>query len=149
MAVARPILVLNGPNLNLLGQRQPEFYGRDTLDDVVARCEVAAANFGAVVEAKQSNHEGQLIDWIHEARGRVAGIVINPGGYSHTSIALRDALVTLEAPVVEVHISNIHRREDFRQHSYVSGIADAVICGLGIDGYSAAVEFVCIRGEEN
>lgn len=145
MTSSLPVLVLNGPNLNLLGQRQPEFYGRDTLDDVVSRCEAAAAKFGAVVEARQSNHEGQLIDWIHEARGNVAGIVINPGGYSHTSVALRDALVTLDAPVVEVHISNIHSREEFRHHSYVSGIADAVICGLGIDGYSAAVEFVCIR----
>ena len=141
MTSSLPILVLNGPNLNLLGQRQPEFYGRDTLDDVVSRCEAAAAKFGAVVEARQSNHEGQLIDWIHEARGNVAGIVINPGGYSHTSVALRDALVTLDAPVVEVHISNIH--------SYVSGIADAVICGLGIDGYSAAVEFVCVREGKN
>ncbi|MDV6275732.1 type II 3-dehydroquinate dehydratase [Rhodococcus erythropolis] len=149
MTPSLPVLVLNGPNLNLLGQRQPEFYGTDTLDDVVSRCEVAAEKFGAVVEAKQSNHEGQLIDWIHEARGRVAGIVINPGGYSHTSVALRDALVTLDAPVVEVHISNIHGREEFRHHSYVSGIADAVICGLGIDGYSAAVEFVCIRERKN
>lgn len=149
MTPSLPVLVLNGPNLNLLGQRQPEFYGRDTLDDVVSRCEAAAEKFGAVVEAKQSNHEGQLIDWVHEARGNVAGIVINPGGYSHTSVALRDALVTLDAPVVEVHISNIHSREEFRHHSYVSGIADAVICGLGIDGYSAAVEFVCIREGKN
>ncbi|MCQ4150133.1 type II 3-dehydroquinate dehydratase [Rhodococcus sp. D-46] len=149
MTSSLPVLVLNGPNLNLLGQRQPEFYGRDTLDDVVSRCVAAAEKFGAMVEAKQSNHEGQLIDWIHEARGNVAGIVINPGGYSHTSIALRDALVTLDAPVVEVHISNIHGREEFRHHSYVSGIADAVICGLGIDGYSAAVEFVCFREGKN
>lgn len=145
MTATRAVLVLNGPNLNLLGQRQPEFYGRDTLDDVVARCVSAAEKFGSVIEAKQSNHEGQLIDWIHQARGKVAGIVINPGGYSHTSVALRDALVTLDAPIVEVHISNIHSREEFRHHSYVSGIADAVICGLGIDGYGAAVEFVCNR----
>lgn len=145
MTPIRPVLVLNGPNLNLLGQRQPEFYGRDTLDDVVALCGATAEKFGAVVMAKQSNHEGQLIDWIHEARGNVSGLVINPGGYSHTSIALRDALVTLDVPIVEVHISNIHSREEFRRHSYISGIADAVICGLGIEGYSAAIEFVCSR----
>ncbi len=149
MTSSLPVLVLNGPNLNLLGQRQPEFYGRDTLDDVVSRCEAAAAKFGAVVEARQSNHEGQLIDWIHEARGRVAGIVINPGGYSHTSVALRDALVTLDAP---------RRGGAHQQHPQSRRIPSPlvclrhrrrVICGLGIDGYSAAVEFVCIREGKN
>ncbi|MEO3749309.1 type II 3-dehydroquinate dehydratase [Streptomyces sp. B6B3] len=137
-------MLLNGPNLNLLGRRQPEVYGTDTLADVEKLCAEVAARHGATVDARQSNHEGELVDWIHEARERHAGIVINPAAYSHTSVALLDALATCDAlPVVEVHISNIHRREAFRHHSYVSGVADAVIAGCGIQGYGFAVERVC------
>lgn len=136
------IVLLNGPNLNLLGQRQPEVYGRETLDDVVELCRRRAEAFGLTISAKQSNHEGHLIDWVHEARLDAVGVVINPGGYTHTSVALRDALVTLEVPLVEVHISNVHARESFRQHSYVSPVATGVIAGLGIEGYGLAVDFI-------
>ncbi|EME21020.1 type II 3-dehydroquinate dehydratase [Rhodococcus triatomae] len=146
MATPGPIYVLNGPNLNLLGQRQPEVYGRETLDDVVALCNDVAGRFGRTIQAHQSNHEGVLIDWVHEARTEASGVVINPGGYTHTSVALRDALVTLEVPLVEVHISNVHAREEFRQHSYVSPVATGVIAGLGIAGYGLAVEYLCRRG---
>lgn len=139
---ADPILVLNGPNLNMLGTRQPEVYGSDTLDDVVALCERTAAKFGREVVTFQSNHEGALIDRIHAARGTVSAIVINPGGLTHTSVALRDALVIPEVPIVEVHISNVHAREEFRHHSFISPIATAVVAGMGIQGYAAAVEFL-------
>ena len=135
-----PILVLNGPNLNMLGTRQPEVYGHETIADVVALCEKTAAAHGRTVRAEQSNHEGHLIDWIHEARGRVSGIVINPGGLTHTSVALRDALVIPEVPIIEVHISNVHAREEVRHHSFVSPIASGVIAGLGIAGYGFAIE---------
>ncbi|MGW6376372.1 type II 3-dehydroquinate dehydratase [Rhodococcus sp. NPDC055112] len=145
MATAGPILVLNGPNLNLLGQRQPEVYGPATLDDVVALCREVAAGYGREIDARQSNHEGVLIDWVHEARERVSAVVINPGGYSHTSVALRDALATLAVPVVEVHVSNIHGREEFRHLSLVSSVVDGVICGLGPEGYRAAVDWICRR----
>ncbi|WP_179275245.1 type II 3-dehydroquinate dehydratase [Rhodococcus sp. 14-2470-1a] len=138
--MADPILVLNGPNLNMLGTRQPEVYGHETIADVVALCEKTAAAHGRNVRAEQSNHEGHLIDWIHEARGRVSGIVINPGGLTHTSVALRDALVIPEVPIIEVHISNVHAREEFRHHSFVSPIASGVIAGLGIAGYGFAIE---------
>jgi 3-dehydroquinate dehydratase II len=136
------IYVLNGPNLNLLGQRQPEIYGRETLTDVDARCR-AACSEGLEIRFLQSNHEGQIIDWIHEARGDGAGIVINPAAFTHTSVAILDALNAFEGPVFEVHISNVHRRESFRHHSYVSLRADGVIAGLGIEGYEAAVRRVC------
>jgi 3-dehydroquinate dehydratase II len=137
-------MVLNGPNLNLLGKRQPEVYGTDTLADVEQLCADAAARHGAAVDLRQSNHEGQLVDWVHDAREHHAGIVINPAAYSHTSVAILDALAACDAlPVVEVHISNIHRREPFRHHSYVSAVADAVIAGCGIQGYAFAVERVC------
>jgi 3-dehydroquinate dehydratase-2 len=137
-------MVLNGPNLNLLGKRQPEVYGTDTLADVEKLCADAAARHGAAVDLRQSNHEGQLLDWVHEAREHHDGIVINPAAYSHTSVAILDALAACDAlPVVEVHISNIHRREPFRHHSYVSAVADAVIAGCGIQGYAFAVERVC------
>ncbi|MFE6863318.1 type II 3-dehydroquinate dehydratase [Nocardia sp. NPDC057668] len=142
---AGPILILNGPNLNMLGTRQPEVYGADTLDDVVELCRVTAERFDRKIDAFQSNHEGALIDRIHAARGVVSGIVINPGGLTHTSVALRDALVIPEAPIVEVHISNVHAREEFRHHSFVSPIATAVIAGMGIRGYAAAVEFLATR----
>jgi len=137
--------VLNGPNLNLLGQRQPEIYGRETLADVEATCRNVAMASGHELFFAQSNREYELIDSIHEARGKAAGIVINPGAFSHTSIAILDALNAYEAPVVEVHISNIHKREVFRHHSYVSMRADGVIAGLGIDGYCVALRHLIAR----
>jgi len=136
----RLIFVLNGPNLNLLGQREPEVYGRDTLDDVRRACERRASELGLAVDFRQSNHEGQLVDWIHEARDNAAGLVINPGAYTHTSIALLDALQACAKPAVEVHLSNIFRRESFRHHSYVSLGVRGVICGLGPKGYLLALE---------
>ena len=136
------IMLLNGPNLNLLGQREPAVYGYETLADVEALAQAACAP-GFDIDAKQSNWEGQLIDWIHEARGKAVGIVINPGAFTHTSVAILDALNAFEGPVIEVHISQVHKREPFRHHSYVSKRADAVIAGLGVDGYAAAVGRVC------
>ncbi|MEM7718660.1 MAG: type II 3-dehydroquinate dehydratase [Pseudomonadota bacterium] len=138
--MSKTILILNGPNLNLLGKRQPEIYGATTLKDVEALCSAAAKAFGASIDMRQSNHEGALVDWIQEAREAMDGIVINPGAYSHTSIAILDALNTFEAPVIEVHISNIHSREEYRHHSYVSHRADGVIAGCGIEGYVFAVQ---------
>lgn len=140
------IYLLNGPNLNLLGKRQPEIYGFETLDDVARLCAEACAE-GFDIKALQSNHEGQIVDWIHEARQAGCGIVINPGAYSHTSVAILDALNTFEGPVMEVHISQIHKREAFRHHSFVSHRADAVIAGLGIDGYVAGVRRICKLAE--
>ena len=137
--MAKTIFVLNGPNLNLLGKRQPEIYGHDTLDDVRAQCEVAGAPHGIEIELQQSNHEGQIIDWIHEARDRAAGIIINPGAFTHTSVAILDALNAFDGPVLEVHISNVHKRESFRHHSYVSMRAEGVMAGFGVQGYSLAV----------
>jgi 3-dehydroquinate dehydratase-2 len=137
--VTQPILVLNGPNLNLLGQRQPEIYGRETLADVEAALARLAAELGVAVACHQSNHEGQLVDWIQEARKDAAGIIINPGAYSHTSVAILDALNAFEGPVLEVHISNIHKREAFRHHSFVSSRADGVIAGFGTEGYLLAL----------
>jgi len=134
------IFILNGPNLNLLGSREPEIYGRESLSDIETVCHAHAAKLGLRVDCRQSNHEGLLIDWVHEARGQAAGIIINPGAYSHTSIALLDALKAYERPVVEVHLSNIHQREEFRHHSYVSAAAKGVICGLGSLGYLAALD---------
>jgi 3-dehydroquinate dehydratase-2 len=136
-------MILNGPNLNLLGQRQPEIYGSETLADVEALCAKAAAAHGGTIDLRQTNHEGQLVDWIHEARESHCAIVINPGAYTHTSVALFDALNTCDGmPVVEVHISNIHKRESFRHISYVSLRADGVIAGCGIQGYVFGVERV-------
>ncbi|MFV3128948.1 type II 3-dehydroquinate dehydratase [Niveispirillum sp. KHB5.9] len=137
----RPVHVLNGPNLNLLGTREPEKYGSRTLADIEAECRRVGAAIGMEVQCRQSNHEGQLIDWIHEARTQAAGIVINPGAWSHTSVAIMDALLSCAIPVVEVHLTNIHRRDAFRHHSYVSLAATGVICGLGSDGYRAALTF--------
>jgi 3-dehydroquinate dehydratase-2 len=133
------VTLLNGPNLNLLGLRQPEIYGRETLDDVVARVADLAEELGLTVRAQQSNHEGQLVDWIQAARTTSAGIIINPGAYSHTSVAILDALNAYDGPVLEVHISNIHKREAFRHHSYVSSRADGVIAGFGTEGYLLAL----------
>ncbi|MDZ4088389.1 MAG: type II 3-dehydroquinate dehydratase [Tabrizicola sp.] len=133
------VTLLNGPNLNLLGLRQPEIYGRETLDDVAAKVSDLAEELGLGLKALQSNHEGQLVDWIHQARGTSAAIIINPGAYSHTSIAILDALNAYEGVVIEVHISNIHKREAFRHHSYVSARADGVIAGCGTEGYLLAL----------
>ncbi|MBK0422588.1 type II 3-dehydroquinate dehydratase [Leucobacter sp. CSA2] len=133
------ILLVNGPNLNLLGTREPEIYGSETLADVEALAERTAAGFGLEVRAVQSNHEGALIDAIQAAREDCAGIVINPGAFTHTSIALRDAIAGVELPTVEVHISNVHAREEFRHRSFISGVAAGVIVGCGVQGYEFAV----------
>ena len=136
----RPLIaVLNGPNMNMLGLRQPEMYGHDTIDDVEALCAESAEVLGLAIDFRQTNGEGELVSWVQECRGRAAGIVINPAGYTTTSIALMDALLAVELPVVEVHVTNIHRREEFRQHSFVSKAAVGVICGLGIRGYALAL----------
>ena len=133
------VLILNGPNLNLLGTRQPEVYGRATLADVEAACAALAITLGLSVDCHQSNHEGALVDLIQAARTTAAGIIINPGAYSHTSIAILDALAAFDGPVLEVHISNIHRREAFRHHSFVSARAEGVIAGFGTEGYLFAL----------
>ena len=135
----KTIFLLNGPNLNLLGQRQPEIYGRETLADVEALCTAEAQRLGLALRAHQSNHEGVLVDLIQEARQAAQGIIINPGAYSHTSVAILDALNAFDGPVIEVHISNIHKREAFRHHSFVSSRADGVIAGCGTQGYIMAL----------
>lgn len=134
------IVILNGPNLNMLGTREPDVYGRDTLDDIRKRCEAHAGKLGLSVDFRQSNSEGELVGWIQDARGKSAGIILNAGAYTHTSIALLDAIQAAELPVIEVHLSNIFRREDFRQHSFVSLGASGVICGLGAKGYELALD---------
>lgn len=136
----KPILILNGPNLNMLGTREPSVYGRDTLDDLRRMAEVRAAALGLTIDFRQSNSEGELVTWVQEARTRAAGIIVNAGAYTHTSIALLDALQAAELPVIEVHLSNIFRREAYRHHSYVSLGAEGVICGLGAKGYELALE---------
>lgn len=133
------VYILNGPNLNLLGKRQPEIYGHETLADVERDCAALAAELGLATRFLQSNGEGQIIDWIHQAREDGAGIVINPAAYTHTSVAILDALNAFDGPVIEVHISNVHKREDFRHHSYVSLRADGVIAGCGTEGYRLAL----------
>ena len=138
--MAKPVFVLNGPNLNMLGVREPEIYGRETLDDVRKKAEARARTLGISVDFRQSNAEGELIGWVQEARGKASGIVLNAGSLTHTSIGLLDALSAAEVPVIEVHLSNIFRRESFRQHSYVSLAAKGVICGLGSKGYELALE---------
>lgn len=147
--MAKPtILVVNGPNLNMLGTRQPEVYGRETLADIEQACRAHGEGLGLEIEFRQSNHEGALVDWIQGARGRCAGIVINAGAYTHTSVAILDALLASEVPAVEVHLSNIHQREEFRHHSYVSKAAKGMICGFGSHGYLLALEALArlIRG---
>lgn len=139
------IIVLNGPNLNLLGQREPEQYGRDTLADLERLCAEAAARLGVEVDCRQSNHEGVLIDALHEAGrgvkdGSVLGVVMNPGAYTHTSIALHDAIKGADVPLIEVHISNVHARESFRHHSFVSPAAAGIVIGFGVQGYVLAIE---------
>jgi len=141
----KKILILNGPNLNLLGTREPAAYGYETLADVEALCHDTGAKLGVEVECRQSNHEGQLIDWIHEAgreiaAGRMVGVVMNPGAYTHTSIALHDAIKGASVTLIELHISNVHARESFRHHSYISPVARGVIVGLGVKGYAIAIE---------
>jgi len=148
--MSKTIYILNGPNLNLLGTREPEIYGKATLADVEKLCRATAAKHGLAVEFRQSNHEGQIIDWIQEARAKkAAGLIINPAGYTHTSVAILDALLALEAPVIEVHISDIRSREPFRRHSYVSQAARAVISGEGVGGYARAIgELAAMIGAE-
>ncbi|CAK7192213.1 3-dehydroquinate dehydratase [Commensalibacter sp. Nvir] len=133
------VYVLNGPNLNMLGMRQPEIYGQATLDDVEQICIQNAEQAEIAIDFRQTNDEGELVSWIQECRGRAKGIIINAGAYSHTSIAILDALLSVELPVIEVHISNIYRRESFRHHSYVSQAAMGVICGFGLQGYALAL----------
>lgn len=135
----RMISILNGPNLNLLGRREPEIYGHETLDDVARNCAALGAELGLATELRQSNWEGQIVDWIHEAREKSAGIIINPAALTHTSVAVLDALNTFQGPVIEVHISQVHKREAFRHHSYVSHRADAVMAGFGVHGYLLAL----------
>ena len=137
--VLKPVLVLNGPNLNMLGKRQPHIYGHETLADIEAQCRALGDELGLTIEFKQSNAEHQLIDWIHEARESAAGIIINPAAFTHSSIAILDALSACEFPILEVHISNVHKREAFRHHSYVSLIATGVIAGFGVQGYTLAL----------
>lgn len=134
------VAVLNGPNLNMLGTREPEKYGTATLDDVEALCAEAAEELGLAIDFRQTNSEGELVTWIQECRGRADGIVINPAGYTTTSVAVLDALLAVGLPVIEVHITNIHRREEFRQHSLVSKAATGVIAGLGVAGYALALQ---------
>jgi 3-dehydroquinate dehydratase-2 len=137
--VSRLVYVLNGPNLNLLGKRQPQIYGHETLADVEASCREVAAELRLELRFHQSNREYEIIDWIHEARETAGGLAINPGAFTHTSVAILDALNTCEFPVLEVHISNIHKRETFRHHSYVSLRADGIIAGFGTQGYTLAL----------
>ncbi len=144
-ACMRKVIVLNGPNLNLLGQREPALYGSATLADVETMCQAAGARLGVAVECLQSNHEGVLIDAIHEAGrgvkdGTVLGVVFNAGAYTHTSVALHDAIKGAGVPVIEVHISNVHAREAFRQHSHLSPVAAGIVVGFGVDGYVLALE---------
>jgi 3-dehydroquinate dehydratase II len=137
------VYVLNGPNLNLIGTREPEIYGSTTLAEVEKLTRAAAERYGLTIEFRQSNHEGQIVDWIQEAgANKAAALIINPAAYTHTSVAILDALLALDVPVVEVHISNIHAREPFRRHSYVSRAARAVICGFGVNGYTLAISGV-------
>ena len=140
--MSKTILLINGPNLNLLGTREPQIYGSTTLADVHAAAQRQTKNLGIKLHTFQSNHEGAIIDRIHEARGNCQFIIINPGGLTHTSVALRDALLGVEIPFIELHVSNVHAREAWRHHSYLSDKAVGVICGLGVFGYTAAIDFV-------
>ncbi|HEX7759572.1 MAG TPA: type II 3-dehydroquinate dehydratase [Caulobacteraceae bacterium] len=141
--MSKPIYVLSGPNLNLLGVREPEIYGRQTLEDVRVLCEARAHRHGRTVVFRQSNHEGELIDWVQQARTEASALVINPAGYGHTSVALLDALKTLSIPVVECHLSNPAAREDFRRSTYVSLAATGLVSGFGAASYELAVEAAC------
>lgn len=138
--MSKTLLILNGPNLNLLGTRQPDVYGSTTLADVEAMCAEKAKAVGIEIDFRQSNHEGTLVDWIHEAKGKHDGIIINAGAYTHTSVALHDAIASVELPVAEVHISNIHKREEFRHLSYISKVSVGMICGFGPYGYLMGID---------
>ncbi|MFN0263135.1 type II 3-dehydroquinate dehydratase [Tepidamorphus sp. 3E244] len=140
--VSHTVAILNGPNLNLLGQREPDIYGHETLADVETSCREAGAELGLTITFDQSNSEGELVTWIQAARGKAQAIIINAGAYTHTSVAILDALNAFEGPVMEVHISNVHQREDFRHHSFISGRADGVIVGCGTQGYLLALQRV-------
>ena len=142
--MSKLIYVLNGPNLNLLGKRQPEIYGKETLADVERDCIRVAAELGLEIRFHQSNAEHQIIDWIHEARESAVGIIINPAAYTHTSVAILDALNAFDHPIIEVHISNVHKREPFRHHSYVSSVASGVIAGFGTQGYLLALQRMAV-----
>lgn len=142
MAVQHKVLVLNGPNLNMLGVREPEIYGRDTLADIESRCQKHAQEIGLDVEFRQSNIEGELVTWIQEARGTADALVINAGAFTHTSVALLDALSIFEKPIVELHLSNIYARETFRHHSYISPAASGIICGFGPGGFELALDAI-------
>jgi len=143
--MSKRVLVINGPNLNMLGIREPKLYGSQTLGDIEAMCKAEGKKLGLTVECKQTNREGEICEWIQQAYGKTDAIVLNPGGYSHTSVAIRDAISAGGIPVVEVHLSNIHAREEFRHFSYVSAVAVGVICGLGAAGYRLALEALAER----
>jgi 3-dehydroquinate dehydratase-2 len=140
--MSKNILIINGPNLNLLGTRETKIYGSETLDDVQKMCKTKAKLLSLECDFRQSNDEGEIVNWIHAARGKHSGIIINAGAYTHTSIAIRDALLGVDLPIIEVHISNIFKREEFRHHSYISDIAVGMICGLGVKGYVLALEAI-------
>ena len=151
--MAKPIYVLNGPNLNLLGTREPHIYGTTSLDDVRVACEARARALGRTVVFKQSNHEGELVDWVHEASrghadGELVGVVFNAGAYTHTSVALHDAVKAVAVPVIEVHLSNVHAREPFRHHSYLSPVAAGIVVGFGVDSYVLAIEGLARRANK-
>jgi 3-dehydroquinate dehydratase-2 len=140
MATSKSIHILNGPNLNLLGTREPEKYGRATLKDVEELCRTAAGRHGLAVTFRQSNHEGELVDWIHEAKAQgAAGLIINAAAHTHTSVALRDAVLAVELPTIEVHLTNIFARESFRHQSFIAPVARASLCGFGVNGYALAI----------
>ncbi|MDA0305420.1 MAG: type II 3-dehydroquinate dehydratase [Proteobacteria bacterium] len=143
--MATTVMVLNGPNLNLLGTREPEIYGTDTLESIEAACRKRAQGLGLNIEFRQTNNEGELVDWVQEASRSVQALIVNAGAYTHTSVALLDALLATDIPVVEVHLSNIHQRDEFRQHSYVSKAAEGMICGFGGIGYELALEALAKR----
>ena len=147
--MSKPILILNGPNLNMLGVRQPEIYGRQTLADIEESCANYADSLGLEIDFRQSNYEGELVTWIQDALDNVDGLIINAAAYTHTSVAIQDALKLLSVPVIEVHLSNIHQREAFRHHSYVSAAAQGMICGFGSRGYLMALDALAAQRRKN
>jgi 3-dehydroquinate dehydratase-2 len=147
--MAKPIYILNGPNLNLLGQREPGIYGADSLDDIQNSCSLLASELGHLIEFRQSNHEGKLVDWVQEANSEACGIILNAGAYTHTSIALHDAIKAGSVPVIELHLSNIHAREAFRHKSYIAPVASGVLFGFGANGYGLAIRAMANMIGEN